>query len=185
MKLPARMEPYEIKGLTLKPLGFEHKAMMMEMQDRVLGGLPNPQWYFPSEEWEFDQWLENGDAVGCFDGEKLAGYAVLTAWQIRGDHAYALCVEETPEDTFDFHDVMVETAYRGKGIHTRFLKLFTDMAREAGGKAIYATVDPENSASWHNFEKAGYRVVRIQPAYDSLNYASSAKYLIVRTIWLV
>ena len=40
------------------------------------------------------------------------------------------------------------------------------MARAMGGRAIYATVDPGNSASWHNFEKAGYALVCTRPAYD-------------------
>ena len=35
-----------------------------------------------------------------------------------------------------------------------------------GGKAIYGTVEPENSASWYNFEKEGYVCVVTQPAYD-------------------
>ena len=33
MRLPSRMEAYEMKGLELRQLGFEHKAAMMEMQD--------------------------------------------------------------------------------------------------------------------------------------------------------
>ena len=30
----------------------------------------------------------------------------------------------------------------------------------------YATVDPDNSASWYNFEKEGYVCIVTQPAYD-------------------
>ena len=64
---------------------------------------------------------------------------------------------EPEENTYDFHDVLVLPRYQGRGMHTRFLNLFEEMARAMGGRAIYATVDPGNSASWHNFEKGGLR----------------------------
>ena len=62
--------------------------------------------------------------------------------------------------------MLVLPRYQGRGMHTRFLNLFEEMARAMGGRAIYATVDPGNSASWHNFEKAGYALVCTCPAYD-------------------
>ena len=61
---------------------------------------------------------------------------------------------------------MVHPAFRGNRMHQRFLSMFTQSVKELGGKAIYATVDPENSASWYNFEKEGYRCIITKPAYD-------------------
>ena len=114
----------------------------------------------------FSAWLEGREAFGYFDGETMAGYAAIAPWHTRGEHSYAHILGEDPQNTYDFHDVLVRPAYRGRGIHTMFLSLFAEMARALDGRAIYATVDPGNSASWHNFEKAGYVCVRVQPAYD-------------------
>ena len=139
---------------------------MMRMQDEVLSTLADPAWFFPSEEWEFDEWLLNREAFGYFDGDMLAGYAAMASWRTRGDRGYARKLGEPEENTYDFHDVLVLPRYRGRGMHTRFLNLFEEMARSMGGRAIYATVDPGNSASWHNFEKAGYALVCTRPAYD-------------------
>lgn len=157
---------YDLPGFTLQKLTFEHKPQMMALHDKVLAALPNPKWYFPSAEWEFDAWLEGEEAWGYLDGDKIAGFAVFTHSSHRFGHSYAQVLGEPHETTFDFHDVLVLPEYRGRGMHTMFLRLFTDLARQAGATAIYATVDPENSASWHNFEKAGYEIVRVQSAYD-------------------
>ena len=157
---------YEIPGFELKKLTLEHKQVMMQLHDDVLAALPDPSWYYPSEEWEFDAWLKGEEAWGYFDGEVLAGFAVCTPWDRRLSHSYAQELGEKAENTYDFHDVLVLPRYRGRGMHTMFLRLFDDMARADGATAIYATVDPGNSASWHNFEKAGYQIVCVRPAYD-------------------
>lgn len=166
MNLPRNPDPFLLKGFSLRQLYEGDKAQMMRMQDEVLSTLADPAWFFPSEEWEFDEWLLNREAFGYFDGDMLAGYAAMASWRTRGDRGYARKLGEPEENTYDFHDVLVLTRYRGRGMHTRFLNLFEEMARSMGGRAIYATVDPGNSASWHNFEKAGYALVCTRPAYD-------------------
>lgn len=156
----------EIEGLTLRPLSMADCEPMMRMQEETLAQLADPAWFFPSERWEFEEWLQNREAFGFFDGDTLVGYAAMAAWNTRGERAYARKLGEEAENTFDFHDVLVRPAWRGRGMHTAFLALFEEMARAMGGRAIYATVDPGNSASWHNFEKAGYVCVCTKPAYD-------------------
>lgn len=155
-----------LKDFLLVQLKPCHKAEMMVLQQQVLDALPNPRWYFPSEEHEFDEWLASGDAFGFFDGSTLCGYGVITPADARIGHAYAEVLGLESARTFDFHDMLVLPAYRGRGMHTRLLQLFAQRAAAADGTAIYATVDPENEASWHNFEKAGYACLCTQIAYD-------------------
>lgn len=157
---------YHLRGLTLRQLEQSDKPQMMRMQEVVLTALPDSSWYFPSEEWEFDEWLAGGEAFGYFCGSELAGFAVCTPASVRKARSYAGILGEPVENTFDFHDVMVLPAYRGRGMHTQFLKLFDEIARALDGRAIYATVDPANAPSWRNFEKAGYACVLEKPAYD-------------------
>lgn len=166
MSNPDVRAAYKLRGLTLRQLSFADKRQMMRLQDLVLAALPDPAWYFPSEEWEFDEWLTGREAFGYLAGDELAGFAVITPAEGRGARSYAAKLGEPPGGTCDFHDVMVLPAYRGRGMHAKFLALFAELARVTGRRAVYATVDPANAASWRNFEKAGYRLVTVMPAYD-------------------
>lgn len=78
MNLPRNPDPFLLKGFSLRQLYEGDKAQMMRMQDEVLSTLADPAWFFPSEEWEFDEWLLNREAFGYFDGDMLAGYAACT-----------------------------------------------------------------------------------------------------------
>lgn len=162
----ADMTSHQIPGFTLRVLTLEDTQRMYAIREAVLSSLPDPRWYFSIEDEEIEEWLTNGSAVGYLDGETLAGFAAITPVEQRGDHSYARVLAEPAEHTFDFHDVMVHPAYRGHRMHQHFLSLFTASVKEQNGRAVYATVDPDNSASWYNFEKEGYRCVVTQPAYD-------------------
>jgi len=162
----ADLAPYQIPGFTLRVLAPEDNLQMRDVREAVMAALPNPRWYFSMEDWEIDEWLSQQSVIGYFAGDELAGFAVCTPWHQRAGHAYAEVLGDPVEDTYDFHDVMVKPAYRGHRMHQQMLKLGTASVRALGGRAMYCTVDPENSASWHNFEKEGYRCVLTQPAYD-------------------
>lgn len=155
-----------LSGLTLRPLTMTDVPAMLAMQEEVLAALEDPSWYFPSEEWEFASAVLAGEAWGYFDGDQLAGFAEMTPGEARGEHSYAAKLGLPVEHSFDFHDVMVAPHMRRRGIQSAFLAIFTTLARESGGTAMYATVDPGNGASWRNFERFGYRVVTTRPAYD-------------------
>ncbi|MEG0742339.1 MAG: GNAT family N-acetyltransferase [Clostridia bacterium] len=155
-----------LRGLVLRQMIPEDVEAMLALQARVLAALPDPSWYVPSDRQEFTEALEARDAFGYYDGGVLAGFAEITPASARGERGYALKLNEPTRDTFDFHDVMVGPDYRGRGIHTAFLSLFSEMVRGLDGRAIYATVDPGNAPSYRNFERAGYALVVIKPAYD-------------------
>lgn len=166
MTLPQNILPYAIDGLALRALTAADVDDMLRLQSEMLAALPDPRWYYPSERWEFELGVKDMDSFGYFDGAQLAGFAMISAAGSRAERGYAFKLGEDTARTYDFHDVMVLPAYRRRGIHTSFLRLFTDMARAEGGRAIYATVDPDNAASCRNFERAGYAFIKTTPAYD-------------------
>lgn len=157
---------YELPGFELRQLAPEDKPLMIAIRDAVLPALPDRRWYFSIEEWEIDQWLDERGVVGYVKDGVLAGFGAITPEKLRGERSYARVLGEDAAGTYDFHDVMVHPDFRGHRMHQRFLSMFTQSVKELGGSAIYATVDPENSASWYNFEKEGYRCVITKPAYD-------------------
>lgn len=159
-------KPDGLKGLTLCQLTLEDLDAVMELQELVFQGLPDSRWYVTSTAEEYRETLSRGEVFGCRDWQKLVAFAVLTPWRARGERAYAPKIQHEVEDTFDFQDVMVNPAYRRRGIHSAFLRLFEETARIMGAKAIYATIDPDNHPSVTSFEKAGYAHIKTQPAYD-------------------
>ena len=75
----------------------------------------------------------NTDAAG-FMG-MLRHYGIDPA---RGEHSYAAKLGLPVAHSFDFHDVMVAPSMRRRGIQSAFLAIFTTLALESGGTAMYA-----------------------------------------------
>ena len=162
LRLPA------LPGLDCRPLTRDDAPSIMVLQAAMLAALPDPCWYYPSAEEMFARCCERGETFGFWDGGSLAGFGTLTPWWVRPETCYAAKIGDSIEHAFDFQDVMVHTAYRRRGIHSALLQLFEDTARDAGGKALYCTIAPENLPSVRSFEKAGFTCVRVQPAYEGM-----------------
>ncbi|NLI21245.1 MAG: GNAT family N-acetyltransferase [Clostridiales bacterium] len=157
-----------LPGLDCRPLVRENAANIMALQAAMLAALPDPCWYYPSDQDMFERCCERGESFGFWDGDTLAGFGTLTPWWVRPETCYAARIGDPTVLTFDFQDVMVHAAYRRLGIHSALLRLFEDVARSAGGKALYCTIAPENTPSVRSFEKAGYACVCVQPAYGGM-----------------
>jgi phosphinothricin acetyltransferase len=57
------------------------------------------------------------------------------------------------------HSVYVDPVHHGEGIGSRLLAAFIDAADEAGYWTIQSSIFPENTASIHLHERAGFRIV--------------------------
>ena len=64
------------------------------------------------------------------------------------------------QQSYTFDVVVSDPAWRGNGIQRQFIDLAIMKAREAGAKAILATVSPTNSFSLDNFLKKGFTVLK-------------------------
>lgn len=158
----------KLPGLVCRQLAEPDADAILALQTEMLAALPARSWYYPSPRELFAACCLRGEAFGFWQGDRLAGFGILTPWHIRPDTCYARKIGDPPEATFDFQDVMVAPGYRRRGIHTALLALFEQRARAAGGRAIYCTIAPENLPSVASFEKAGYVCVRRQPAYEGM-----------------
>ena len=163
MQLPQDLKAYAVNGLVPRLLTPADVPAMLALQREVMEALPDPRWYFPSDEAEFLQVVSAGEGFAYFDGETLLGFAELTP----GELVKKALKEGYREGIYsDYAKDVVRPSARGQGMHTAFLRLFEKMARTNGGYAVYATVDPENGPSRRNFERAGYQCMVEKPAYD-------------------
>ena len=150
----------------MRPLTENDMPAVMALQDVMLRALPDPRWYFPSTTEEFAVEVRAGHATGVFVDGRLAAFGIASPGQEHRTQSYALRVGDDPANTFDFQDIMVHPDFRRQGIHSAFLAKYRAQAQALGCRAVYATVDPDNEPSWRSFEKAGFRRLLIQPAYD-------------------
>lgn len=139
---------------------------MMALQSRMVAALPSPRWYFTSSRDEFAQEVRDGRVTGIRGEDGLIALCIFHKAAENPDNCYAARVGRRETTSVDFQDVMVDPAWRRRGIHSAFLALCEENARREGLSAVYATVDPDNAPSCGAFEKAGYRRIAVQPAYD-------------------
>ena len=157
---------YAVRGAKLRQLATGDLGRAAALQEIIFQHLADPSWYVASTVEEMDEVIGRGETFGFFAGETLVGYAAYSPWHARGDEAYARKLGEPAENTFDVRDMLTHPRYRRRGIQSAFLRLFEEIARALGGRAMYATIDPKNAPSIAGFEKAGFVLFKTQPAYD-------------------
>lgn len=87
---------------------------------------------------------ENTDVIAARDGEKIVGMAILfTLARIDETSGYV-------------DDVVVDNAYRGKGIATALMQKLIEIARERGHKHLDLTSRPSREAANHLYQKIGF-----------------------------
>lgn len=103
-------------------------------------GNRNPE-FIPDGEHAWRLWVDGAHVFLARERDVVVG-AILAFPMLDG----ALCV----------HKVMVEQAYRGRGLGSRlFYRLLAEVDRR-GGAACFLTVDPANDAALRLYEKWGF-----------------------------
>ena len=157
-----------LSDLRCRRLDTADTPAIMALQADMLDALPDSRWYYPSPAIVFEACCIRGETFGFFRGKMLAGFGTLTPWYIRPESCYAHKAGEDPHHTMDFQDVMVSPAFRRRGIHSALLALFDRIARQEKATALYCTIAPENEPSISSFQKAGYHLLKTQPAYEGM-----------------
>lgn len=100
----------------------------------------NPE-FIPDGEHVWRVWMDAAHVFIASDQATIVG--AILAFPTRSG---ALCV----------HKVMVDQAWRGRGIGTRLFELLLAEVDRDGGAACYLTVDPINAAALKLYEKWGF-----------------------------
>ena len=148
--------------LVYKKIEEKDKDQLFRLIDTVIGGLPNPEFFIPYEQWEFDSMFDEvnyAPLYGAYDGDKLAGMAQLYVSQDMlkdfkeefGLMDYTVC---------ELGGNLVLSEYRGQGITTKLQTMEIELAKEFGFDYIISMAHPDNVGSCKTLERVGLEFVK-------------------------
>ena len=132
------------------------------MIETVLGGLENPDYFIPYEQWELDSMFDEENYAplfGAYDGDKLVGMAQLYVSQemlsgFKKDYAledYKIC---------ELGGNLVLPEYRGRGITTKLQTMLLEIAKTKDFDYIISMAHPDNIGSLKTLEKIGLELIK-------------------------
>lgn len=148
--------------LIYKKIETKDKEQLFKLIEIVLGGLENPEYFIPYEQWEYDSMFDEekyAPLYGAYDGEKLVGMAQLyVSQEMLADFKKEFGLEEFSVCELGGNLVLPE--YRGLGITTKLQTIELELAKELGYDYIISMAHPDNIGSCKTLERVGLNFVR-------------------------
>ena len=148
--------------LVYKKIEEKDKDQLFRLIDTVIGGLPNPEFFIPYEQWEFDSMFDEvnyAPLYGAYDGDKLVGMAQLYVSQdMLKDFKEEFCLMDYTVCELGGNLVLPE--YRGNGITTKLQTMEMELAKELGFDYIISMAHPDNVGSCKTLERIGLDFVK-------------------------
>ena len=148
--------------LIYKKIEKKDSEQLFKLIDIVLGGLENPEYFIPYEQWELDSMYDEvnyAPLYGAYDGDKLVGMAQLYVSQdMLSDFKKEFGLEDFKVCELGGNLVLPE--YRGRGITTKLQIIEMELAKQLGFDYIISMAHPDNVGSCKTLEKVGLNFVR-------------------------
>ena len=148
--------------LVFKKVEEKDKEQLFNLIDIVLGGLPNPDFFIPYEQWEYDSMFDEvnyAPLYGAYDGDKLVGMAQLYVSQdMLKDFKEEFGLADAKVCELGGNLVLPE--YRGNGITTKLQTIELELAKELGYDYIISMAHPDNVGSCKTLERVGLEYVK-------------------------
>lgn len=148
--------------LTYKKIDKKDSEQLYKLIDVVLGGLENPEYFIPYEQWELDSMYDEvnyAPLYGAYDGDKLVGMAQLYVSQdMLSDFKKEFGLENFKVCELGGNLVLPE--YRGRGITTKLQTIEIELAKQLGFDYIISMAHPDNIGSCKTLERIGLDFVR-------------------------
>ena len=148
--------------LVFKKVEEKDKEQLFKLIDTVLGGLPNPDFFIPYEQWEYDSMFDEvnyAPLYGAYDGDKLVGMAQLYVSQdMLKDFKEEFGLADSKVCELGGNLVLPE--YRGNGITTKLQMMELELAKELGFDYIISMAHPDNVGSCKTLERVGLEYVK-------------------------
>ena len=148
--------------LVFKKVEEKDKEQVFQLIDTVLRGLPNPAFFIPYEQWEYDSMFDEvnyAPLYGAYDGEKLVGMAQLYVSQdMLKDFKEEFNLSEYTVCELGGNLVLPE--YRGNGITTKLQTMELELGKQLGFDYIISMAHPDNIGSCKTLERVGLEFVK-------------------------
>lgn len=148
--------------LIYKKVEKKDSDQLYKLIDIVLGGLENPEYFIPYEQWELDSMYDEvnyAPLYGAYDGDKLVGMAQLYVSQnMLNDFKKEFGLENFKVCELGGNLVLPE--YRGRGITTKLQTMEMELAKQLGFDYIISMAHPDNIGSCKTLERIGLDFVR-------------------------
>ncbi|MBX6365056.1 MAG: GNAT family N-acetyltransferase [Gemmatimonadetes bacterium] len=119
------------------------RAMYRDFEPkRAAQGLP------PAGDAALDRWLDRVLATGT--------HLVVEVDDVLAGHAMLIPMEE--EGAAELANFLHQSV-RNRGIGTELNRIAVDLARDAGYRRVWLSVEPSNRAAVRSYEKAGFRLL--------------------------
>ena len=148
--------------LVYKKIEEKDKEQLFKLIDIVLGGLPDPAWFMPYEQWELDNMFDEvnyAPLYGAYDGDRLVGMAQLYVSQdMLKDFKDEFGLSD--KKVCELGGNLVLPEYRGLGITTKLQTMEMELAKELDFDYIISMAHPDNIGSCKTLERVGLDFVK-------------------------
>ena len=141
---------------------------MVNLQDLILGHLPDPEIFFPHDRDYFRQIFQHDRSViGVRVKESLAAYSII---RIPGYDQDNLgrdigLAEDELASVAHLQATVVHPAFRGNGLQRRMAAAHLHVIEDLGFKHVCCTVSPKNPASLGNIIHSGLVIKGLRPKF--------------------
>lgn len=145
-----------------KKIDEKDREQLFKLIDIVLGGLEDPSYFMPYEQWEYDSMFDENNYAplyGAYDGEKLVGMSQLYVSQDMIDD-FKKEFGLTEYKVCDLGGNLVLPEYRKMGITTKLQTMGLLLAKELGFDYIISMSHPNNIGSCKAIERVGLKFVK-------------------------
>jgi len=141
---------------------------MIELQDLILGHLPDPEIFFPHDRDYFHKIFQHDRSViGVKVEDRLAAYSII---RIPGHAQDNLgrdigLVDDELDRVAHLQATVVHPAFRGNGLQRKMAATHLRVIRDLGFKHVCCTVSPKNPQSLANIICSGLVIKDLRPKF--------------------
>ncbi|MDV4150964.1 GNAT family N-acetyltransferase [Clostridium sp. AL.422] len=170
-----------VVNVRYKVLDLSYIDEIIQLQENIMKGLEDKQWYAPTEREEFIKCINNGGKIIGYIDEKddlIAMAVYVKKGYEKGNYGYDLDLKgEELLKVAQVESTVVRSDYRGNGLQLMLCKKIEDIAKYDSVKLLASTASPYNKYSVNTFEKLGYEIKK-----DKIKYGGLRRYILAKEI---
>lgn len=159
----------------------EDLEQILKLQEKICAGMEIPEWFAATPAEENAWFLEEPNRIfGIFDEGHLIAYGSVGFQGSNKDNlGWDLgWTEEKVRQCAVLDTIVVDSAYRGKGLQRTLIRCCMEYAREvAGCERMLTTVAPGNIYSLKNVQAEGFEIIA-----EKKKYGGKERYILVRNV---